>query len=115
LEWIRRVLSLPLVLGAVLFTLCAKNVKAKTITKNQAEMCRWGAKIARGAQQSKLSGKTLFSTRRHFQQSNYSRPWMKKMAIGITEQTFSSRSRVSPKTVEQTYYEGCKRHELALK
>lgn len=107
--------SLPLAFGIVLFTLCATTVEAKTITKNQAEMCHWGAQIARSAQQSKLSGKTLFSTRRHFQQSNYSQPWMKKMAIGITEQTFSSRSRVSPKTVEQTYYQGCTRHELARK
>lgn len=34
-------------------------------------------------------------------------------ALGITEQTYDSASRLKPAAVKQTYYEQCVRHELA--
>jgi hypothetical protein len=35
------------------------------------------------------------------------------MAMGITEQTYDSASRMKPASVRQAYYEGCIKHELA--
>ncbi|WNW10265.1 hypothetical protein RRX38_03560 [Pseudomonas sp. DTU_2021_1001937_2_SI_NGA_ILE_001] len=86
---------------------------ARPVTQNQAKMCRWGSEVAKNAQQLKLSGKTLWSTRRSIEGRQYAKPWMKKMAVGITEQTFASRSRMNPKEVKDTYYQGCLRHEMA--
>jgi hypothetical protein len=45
---------------------------------------------------------------RHFPQQ-----WMRMSALGITEQTYDSPSRLRPEGVKQVYYEGCTRHELA--
>jgi hypothetical protein len=45
---------------------------------------------------------------RHFPQQ-----WMRMSALGITEQTYDSASRMRPESVKQVYYEGCTRHELA--
>ena len=91
----------------------ATAAQARPITQNQAQMCRWGSEMAKNAQQFKLSGKTLYSTRKAIQNRQYSKPWMKKMAVGITEQTFASRSRMNPKEIKDTYYQGCLRHEMA--
>lgn len=104
---------IPLVIVATLFTLAISPAQAKTVNQSQAEMCRWGSAVARDAQQSKLSGKTLYSTRKRVQERTYPRSWMKKMAVGITEQTFASRSQIKPDVVKQTYYQGCIRHETA--
>lgn len=103
----------PLVIVAALLAVATSSAQAKTVNQTQAEMCRWGSGVARDAQLSKLSGKTLYSTRKRVQDRTYPRSWMKKMAIGITEQTYASRSRVKPEMVKQTYYQGCIRHEMA--
>jgi hypothetical protein len=104
---------IPLVIVATLLAVAISPAEAKTVNQSQAEMCRWGSGVAREAQQSKLSGKTLYSTRKRAQERPYPRSWMKKMAVGITEQTFASRSRVKPDLVKQTYYQGCMHHEMA--
>ena len=89
--------------------------QARTISKNDRQVCRWGAGVAGAAQQSKLSGTTLYSARKKLKVRKYSQPWMGKMALGITEQTYKSRSRLKPAAVRQTYYDGCIQHDLARK
>ena len=85
--------------------------QAKGVSRQQVEVCRWGADMARSAQQSKLSGTTLWRARENLKVRKFSKPWMPKMALGITEQTYASRSRLQPASVKKTYYEGCIRHE----
>ena len=89
--------------------------QARSVSKNDLQVCKWGAGIAQTAQQSKLSGTTLYSARKTLQGKHYSKPWMRKMAVGITEQTYKSRSRLKPSAVRQTYYDGCIQHDLARK
>jgi hypothetical protein len=86
---------------------------AKDLRPKDLQVCQWGAQTALGAQQSKLSGTTLYSARKKIQAHKYSAPWMRKMALGITEQTYKSKSRLRPAAVKQTYYEGCIKHEMA--
>lgn len=97
---------------AVLVLLCAAtSVQAKSLSRKQVEMCRWGSDVARSAQQSKLAGTTLWRAREHLKVRKYSEPWMPRMALGITEQTYASKSRLQPATIKKTYYDGCIRHE----
>lgn len=98
---------------AVMLTTAAGSAMARDLSRHDRSMCQWGAEAARQAQQWKLSGVTLYSARRKVQQHRYSQPWMRKMALGITEQTYHSRSRLRPTAVKQTYYQGCVRHEMA--
>ncbi|WP_455924789.1 hypothetical protein [Pseudomonas putida] len=100
-----------LTLMALMLALAAGTASAKPLNRHEVEMCRWGAEIARQAQQSKLSGVTLYSARRKLERRHFSQPWMRHMAIGITEQTYHSRSRLRPAAVKQEYYQGCIRHE----
>jgi hypothetical protein len=90
-------------------------VQARSISKNDLQVCKWGAGVASAAQQSKLSGTTLYSARKKLHTRKFSQPWMRKMALGITEQTYNSPSRLRPAAVKQTYYEGCVQHDLARK
>lgn len=69
---------------------------AKDISKNDLQVCKWGAGIAGAAQQSKLSGTTLYSARKKLRGHKFAKPWMSKMALGITEQTYKSPSRLKP-------------------
>ena len=103
--------------GVVAFILMAAALPAhaRSISKNDQQVCKWGAGVAQTAQQSKLSGTTLYSARKKLQARNYPKPWMRKMALGITEQTYKSRSRLKPSAVRQTYYDGCIQHDLARK
>ncbi|MEN2394006.1 hypothetical protein [Pseudomonas halotolerans] len=87
--------------------------QAKALTKNQQSVCRWGSDIAAGAQASKLSGITLYGARKRLQVRKFPRPWMRMTALGITEQTYNSASRLKPAAIKQTYYEQCVRHALA--
>lgn len=87
--------------------------QARVLTQNQQSVCRWGSEIAAGAQASKLSGITLYGARKRLQVRKFPRPWMRMTAMGITEQTYNSASRLKPAAVKQTYYEQCVRHELA--
>lgn len=108
-----RVLNFVLVaLTAAIVTLPAQ---AKNLSKNEIEVCKWGAGVAGSAQQSKLSGVTLYSAKSNLKKRTYSKPWMPKMALGITEQTYKSKSRLKPAAVKNTYYQGCVKHELAKK
>jgi ABC-type Co2+ transport system permease subunit len=90
--------------------LCAQ---AKELSKSDRFVCGWGAGIAGGAQASKLSGVSLYGARRKLQYRSFQQSWMRMMAMGITEQTYNSASRLKPDGVAQTYNEECLKHELA--
>ena len=98
-------------LAALLLVSVMTPAQAKGLSKKQVEMCRWGSDIARSAQHSKLSGTTLWRARENIKVRKYPQPWMPRMALGITEQTYASRSRLQPASVKKTYYDGCIRHE----
>nr|WP_237150745.1 MULTISPECIES: hypothetical protein [unclassified Pseudomonas] len=100
-------------LGAILIAVAALPAQARNLGKNELEMCRWGASVAGTAQQHKLSGTTLYSARSNLKKSKYTKPWMLKMALGITEQTYRSKSKLHPSAVKKTYYDGCVKHEMA--
>jgi hypothetical protein len=87
--------------------------QAKDLGKNDRYICTWGSGIAAGAQQSKLSGVTLYGARQKLQSRKFPKPWMRMSALGITEQTYKSTSRLKPAAIKQTYYEQCVKHELA--
>ncbi|MGH8417402.1 MAG: hypothetical protein ACRER8_08995 [Pseudomonas sp.] len=86
---------------------------ARDLSKNERDLCTWGAGIASTAQQYKLSGLTLYGARKKLQARHFPQQWMRMSALGITEQTYDSPSRLRPESVRQVYYEGCARHELA--
>ncbi|MBR7197099.1 hypothetical protein PspCFBP13508_22525 [Pseudomonas sp. CFBP13508] len=93
--------------------LIASGVQAKELSKGHRFACAWGSDIAAGAQQSKLSGVSLYGARKQLQVRRFQQPWMRMTAMGITEQTYNSSSKLKPAAVKQTYYEQCVRHELA--
>jgi hypothetical protein len=47
------------------------------------------------------------------QAQHFAQQWMRMSALGITEQTYDSPSRLRPESVKQVYYEGCIKHEVA--
>lgn len=104
-----RVMSVG-VAAVVLMSVMA-TAQAKGVSKQQVEVCRWGSEMARSAQHAKLSGTTLWRARENLKARRFAKPWMPRMAVGITEQTYASRSRLQPASVKKTYYEGCIRHE----
>lgn len=89
------------------------SAQARELDKRHRFACAWGADIAAGAQQAKLSGVSLYGARKRLQVRKFQQPWMRMTAMGITEQTYDSSSRLKPAAVKQTYYEQCVRHELA--
>lgn len=91
----------------------ALGAQAKALGKNDRYVCSWGSDIAAGAQQSKLSGVTLYSARKRLQVRKFPKPWMRMTAMGITEQTYNSQSRLKPAAIKQTYFEQCAQHALA--
>ena len=99
--------------GAVALVLMSvmTSAQARELNRKQIEMCRWGSEVARSAQHSKLSGTTLWRAREDLKTRKYPERWMPRMAVGITEQTYASRSRLQPASVKKTYYDGCIRHE----
>ena len=86
---------------------------AKALNKNDRFVCSWGSEIAAGAQQSKLSGVTLYAARKRLQSRKFPKPWMRMTAMGITEQTYNSRSRLKPAAIKRTYFEQCVQHATA--
>jgi hypothetical protein len=90
-------------------------VQAKEPSMNGRAICTWGSGIAAGAQESKLAGVTLYGARKKLQTRKFPQPWMRMTAMGITEQTYKSASRLKPADIKQTYYEQCLRHALAHK
>lgn len=107
--------SVGLALVAAFLAAVSVTAHAKDLSKNDLQVCKWGAGVAGAAQQSKLSGTTLYSARKKLQSRKFAKPWMSKMALGITEQTYKSPSKLKPAAVKQTYYEGCIQHDLARK
>lgn len=95
--------------GCVLASV-AMGIQAKASSKDDRLMCAWGAEIAAEAQQSKLSGVTLYTARKRLQARRFPKPWMRMTALGITEQTYESRSRLKPAAIRQTYREQCMQH-----
>lgn len=87
--------------------------QARDVSKSGRSMCTWGSGIAAGAQEAKLSGVTLYGARNKLQNRKFTQPWMRMTAMGITEQTYKSTSRLKPAAIKQTYYEQCIKHELA--
>lgn len=86
---------------------------ARDLSKKERDLCTWGAGVASTAQQYKLSGLTLYGARKKLQARHFAQQWMRMSALGITEQTYDSPSRLRPEGVRQVYYDGCTRHELA--
>ncbi|HEY0286753.1 MAG TPA: hypothetical protein VGC62_07035 [Pseudomonas sp.] len=89
------------------------SAQAKALSKNDRDLCSWGSAVAGSAQASKLSRVSLYGARNKVQARKYSQPWMRMMALGITEQTYDSASRLKPAAVKQTYYQDCIKHEMA--
>lgn len=87
--------------------------QAKDVSQSGRSICTWGSGIAAGAQEAKLSGITLYGARKKLQGRKFTQPWMRMTAMGITEQTYKSTSRIKPAAIKQTYYEQCIKHELA--
>lgn len=86
---------------------------ARDPSKNERDICTWGAGMAATAQQYKLAGLTLYGARNKIQARHFPQQWMRMSALGIAEQTYDSPSRLRPDGIKQVYYEGCIKHELA--
>jgi hypothetical protein len=105
--------TIKIVLVLCVLTSTSTLTFARDLSKNQRDLCTWGAGIAGTAQQYKLAGLTLYGARNKLQARHFPQQWMRMSALGITEQTYDSPSRMRPENVRQVYYEGCTRHELA--
>ena len=88
-------------------------VQARGTPEQQRYVCTWGSDIAATAQASKLSGVTRYGARQRLQARKFPKSWMRPMALGITEQTYDSESRLKPQSVKKIYYDGCIKHEVA--
>lgn len=75
---------LATVAGCLLAT-AAFGAQARALSQNDRQVCGWGAQIAAEAQQAKLSGVTLYATRKKLQVRKFAKPWMRMTAFGITE------------------------------
>jgi hypothetical protein len=93
----------------------ANSAQAKELATNDQYMCSWGAGTAARAQELKLSGVSLYAARQKIQAYKFAKTWMRMMALGITEQTYDSPSRLKPTAVRQSFYEDCVRYKLARK
>lgn len=105
--------TIVITVATLSLALFAVEAQARELSKSHRFACAWGSDIAAGAQQSKLSGISLYGARKRLQARKFQQPWMRMTAMGITEQTYDSASRLKPAAVKQTYYEQCVRHELA--
>lgn len=86
---------------------------AKPLSANDRQVCSWGAQIAAEAQQSKLSGVSLYTARKRLQNRKFPKPWMRMTAFGIVEQTYNSPSQLKPTAIGQVYREQCVEHAIA--
>jgi hypothetical protein len=89
--------------------------EAKELVSSDRYMCSWGAGTAAKAQELKLAGVSLYAARQKLQTYKFSKPWMRMLAMGITEQTYDSPSRIKPAAIKQGFYEDCLRYKLARK
>jgi hypothetical protein len=93
----------------------AVSAQAKELKPNDRYMCSWGAGTAARAQELKLSGVSLYAARQKIQHYKFDKSWMRMMAMGITEQTYDSPTRIKPAAVKQSFYDDCVRYKLARK
>jgi len=89
--------------------------EARELVQNDRYMCSWGAGTAAKAQELKLAGVSLYAARQKLQTYKFSKPWMRMLAMGITEQTYDSPSRIKPAAIKQSFYDDCLRYKLARK
>ncbi|EJM89350.1 hypothetical protein PMI34_02973 [Pseudomonas sp. GM74] len=101
---------IPLVVAGI-----TNSTQAKELATQDQYMCSWGAGTAARAQELKLSGVSLYAARQKIQAYKFAKTWMRMMALGITEQTYDSSSRLKPTAVRQSFYEDCVRYKLARK
>lgn len=87
--------------------------QSKELVSGDRYVCSWGAGTAARAQELKLQGVSLYAARQKIQAYRFSKGWMRMMALGITEQTYDSPSRIKPAAVRQSFYEECVRYKLA--
>jgi len=87
--------------------------QSKELVSGDRYVCSWGAGTAARAQELKLSGVSLYAARQKLQTYKFSKGWMRMMAMGITEQTYDSPSRIKPDAVRQSFYEECVRYKQA--
>lgn len=99
--------------ACLLLALFTFDAQARALSQNDRYVCSWGSQIAGEAQKAKISGVTLYATRKRLQVRKFPKPWMRMTAFGITEQTYNSRSRLKPAAIKQTYYEQCVQHAVA--
>lgn len=91
----------------------ALSAQARELKDSDRYMCSWGAGTAARAQELKLSGVSLYAARQKIQAYKFSKPWMRMTAMGITEQTYDSPTRIKPAAVRASFYEDCVRYKLA--
>ena len=91
----------------------AVSAQAKELPANDRYVCSWGAGTAARAQELKLSGVSLYAARQKIQAYKFNKPWMRMMALGITEQTYDSKSRMKPAAVREIFYGECVRYKVA--
>ncbi|WP_414058429.1 hypothetical protein [Pseudomonas sp. HR96] len=60
------------VVAGLLLAAGADAVQARDLRPKDLQMCKWGAETARGAQQSKLAGVSLWSAHKKIQTRHYS-------------------------------------------
>ncbi len=88
---------------------------ARALTQQDRQVCAWGAQVAANAQQAKLSRVNLYTQRKRLQNQKFPKSWMRMTAMGITEQTYNSRSRLPPAEIRKTYYDQCAQHSKSSK
>jgi len=93
----------------------AMSAQARELMPNDRYMCSWGAGTAARAQELKLAGVSLYAARQKIHSYTFSKSWMRMMAMGITEQTYDSATRIKPEAVRQSFYNDCVRYKLARK
>lgn len=93
----------------------AAAVQARELREGDKYMCSWGAGTAARAQELKLSGVSLYAARQKIQSITFNKSWMRMMAMGITEQTYDSGSRLKPEAIRQGFYQDCVRYKVARK
>ena len=93
----------------------AAAVQARELREGDKYMCSWGAGTAARAQELKLSGVSLYAARQKIQTIKFNKSWMRMMAMGITEQTYDSPTRMSPEALRRSFNEDCLRYKLARK
>ncbi|NUU39157.1 hypothetical protein [Pseudomonas sp. C2B4] len=93
----------------------AVSAQARELKDNDRYVCSWGAGTAARAQELKLSGVSLYAARQKIQAYKFAKTWMRMMALGITEQTYDSPTRIKPAAVRASFYDDCVRYKLARK